>query len=227
MTQDPYAAFLARKRKIDPDTGIADPGDMPAFLFPHQADITRWALRRGRAAVFAGTGLGKTLIELVWADRVSAHTRKPVLILAPLAVSVQHIREAERFGMQAKLARSDVDVGDRGVYVTNYQKLEHFDLRWFGGIILDESSASSNRMTAKTRAKLIAACQKIPFRLAATATPAPNDFMELGNHAEFLGVMSYTDMLATFFSHDGGETQKWRLKGMPRMNSGSGWRRGP
>jgi superfamily II DNA or RNA helicase len=112
---DPYAAFLARKRKIDPDTGIADPGDMPAFLFPHQADITRWALRRGRAAVFAGTGLGKTLIELEWADRVSVHTRKPVLILAPLAVSVQHIREAERFGIQAKLARSDIDIDREGV----------------------------------------------------------------------------------------------------------------
>lgn len=207
-----YRDFLARKRMVDPDTGIVEPGDMPDFLFPHQQDITRWALKRGRAAVFAGTGLGKTIIELIWANRVSEHTNKPVLIIAPLAVSVQHIREAEKFGVPAQLVRSDADVGKTGVYVTNYQKLEHFDLRWFSGVILDESSILKSH-DGKTRAKLIAACQKIPFRLAATATPAPNDFMELGNHAEFLGIMSYTDMLATFFVHDGGETQKWRLKG--------------
>lgn len=207
-----YEAFLARKRIVDPDTGISDAKDLPDYLFPHQADIIRWALRRGRAAVFAGTGLGKTIIELIWADHVSQHTRKPVLIFAPLAVSVQHIREAEKFGIPAKLARDDSDVDGLGVFVSNYQKMDHFRMEWFGGIVLDESSILKSH-DGKTRARLIAACQKIPFRLAATATPAPNDFMELGNHSEFLGVMSYTDMLATFFVHDGGETQKWRLKG--------------
>jgi hypothetical protein len=207
-----YHAFLERKRIVDPDTGIADPGELPDFLFPHQADIIRWSLRRGRAAVFAGTGLGKTIIELIWANRVSAHTGKPVLIIAPLAVSVQHIREAEKFGVPATLARSDTDLAGPGIYVTNYQKLDHFDLRFFGGVILDESSILKSH-DGKTRGRLIKACQAIPFRLAATATPAPNDFMELGNHSEFLGVMSYTDMLATFFVHDGGNTQSWRLKG--------------
>lgn len=207
-----YHDFLERKRILDPDTGLADPGDLPAFLFPHQADIIQWALRRGRAAVFAGTGLGKTMIELLWADKIVRHLNKPVLIIAPLAVSVQHIREAERFGLRAFPARADTDVLASEVYVTNYQKLDHFDLRRFGGVVLDESSILKSH-DGKTRTALIQACAQIPFRLAATATPAPNDFMELGNHAEFLGVMSYTDMLATFFVHDGGSTQSWRLKG--------------
>jgi hypothetical protein len=206
-----YATFLAMKRVSDPATGLSNVGSLPPFLFPHQADITRWALRRGRAAVFAGTGLGKTLIELVWADFVAKWTSKPVLILAPLAVSAQHIREAERFGISARIGRSQSDVS-AGVVVANYAKLDRFDIDAFGGIVLDESSILKSH-DGKTRARLIADCQRLPFRLAATATPAPNDFMELGNHAEFLGVMTYAEMLAMFFVHDGGETQKWRLKG--------------
>ena len=206
-----YPEFLARKRISDPSTGIADPGELPAILFPHQRDITRWALRRGRAAIFAGTGLGKTLMELVWADRVAAHTGKPVLIFAPLAVTSQHVREGAAFGIAAKLASGSDDIGP-GIHVTNYAKLDRFDLSQFGGVVLDESSIIKAH-DGKTRQRLIDECQPIPFRLAATATPAPNDFMELGNHAEFLGVMSYAEMLAMFFVHDGGETQKWRLKG--------------
>lgn len=206
-----YHQFLEKKRISDPSTGIADVASLPSFLFPHQRDIIGWALRRGRAAIFAGTGLGKTAMELVWASRVAAHTMKPVLILAPLAVAAQHVREAAKFGIDASIARSSDDVSS-GVYVTNYAKIDRFDLSVFGGIVLDESSILKAH-DGKTRTKLIADCQKIPFRLAATATPAPNDFMELGNHSEFLGVMSYTEMLAMFFVHDGGETQKWRLKG--------------
>lgn len=206
-----YAAFLERKRLIDPPTGVVV-GELPGFMFSHQRDIARWALRRGRAAVFAGTGLGKTAIELVWADQVARHMRQPVLILAPLAVAAQHVREASRFGLVATAARSMADVSGTTVYVTNYAKMDHFDLSSFGGIVLDESSIIKAH-DGKTRARLIEQCQSIPFRLAATATPAPNDFMELGNHAEFLGVMSYAEMLAMFFVHDGGETQKWRLKG--------------
>lgn len=208
---NPYDDFLARKRMIDPDTGIATKPALPDFLFPHQADIVAWALRRGRAAIFAGTGLGKTAMELVWADAVAAHTGKPVLVFAPLAVSAQHIREAEKFGLSARLAKSQMSVGS-GINVTNYQKIEHFDLSEFGGIVLDESSILKST-NGHYRTKLIEDCASVPFRLAATATPAPNDFMELGNHAEFMGIMSYTDMLATFFVHDGGDTQKWRLKG--------------
>jgi hypothetical protein len=206
-----YEDFLARKRITDPMTGMDSVGDLPAFLFPHQRDIVSWALRRGRSAVFAGTGLGKTAIELVWADKVSKHTGKPALIFAPLAVSAQHIREAQKFGLSARIVRDQSECVD-GVNVTNYQKIEHFDLSAFGGIILDESSILKST-DGHYRTRLIEECARIPFRLAATATPAPNDFMELGNHAEFLGVMSYTDMLATFFTHDGGDTQKWRLKG--------------
>lgn len=206
-----YAAFLDRKRMIDPATGLDTVPTIPPFLFPHQRDIVAWALRRGRAAVFAGTGLGKTAIELVWSDTVAAQTSKPVLIFAPLAVSAQHAREAAKFGMHARIVKDQSEVHP-GINVTNYQKIEHFDLSAFGGIVLDESSILKST-DGHYRNKLIEDCAVVPFRLAATATPAPNDFMELGNHAEFLGVMSYTDMLATFFTHDGGDTQKWRLKG--------------
>ena len=207
-----YEDFLARKRVVDPMTGIKTPCDLPSSMKPHQRDITAWALRRGRAAIFAGTGLGKTLCELTWSTEVARVTNKPVLIFAPLAVSSQHIREAAKFGMEALIAKTQSDVKDAGVYVTNYQKMQHFDIPSFGGICIDESSVLKN-VEGHYRTKLIEECAKVSFRLAATATPAPNDFMELGNHAEFLGVMSYTDMLATFFTHDGGETQKWRLKG--------------
>lgn len=206
-----YSDFLARKAIIDPPTGIADPGDLSAAMKEHQAGVTTWALKRGRAAIFKGTGLGKTLDELVWADRVARETNKPVLIYAPLTVSVQHIREAEKFGLDARLVREHADLRV-GVNVANYGKMNKFDHGELGGIALDESSILKHH-DGKTRAKLTADCASIPYRLAATATPAPNDYMELGNHAEFLGIMSYTDMLATFFVHDGGDTQKWRLKG--------------
>jgi len=207
---EPYADFLARKAITDPPTGI-EPGELPAALFPFQADIVRWALRRGRAALFAGTGLGKSLMELAWAEQVHRQTGHDILHLAPLAVSSQMQREADKFGIAARLVATGADIGP-GTNITNYQKLQHFDLSRFGGVILDESSILKST-DGHYRTRLIEACQQIPFRLAATATPAPNDFMELGNHAEFLGIMSYTDMLATFFTHDNGDTQKWRLKG--------------
>lgn len=208
---DAYTTFLARKAITDPMTGLSDIPDLPASLFPHQRDIVKWALRRGRAALFAGTGLGKSLMELAWAHAIHHVTGKDILHLAPLAVSAQMAREADKFHIPARVSSSQSDCGP-GINITNYQKLEHFDLSRFGGVILDESSILKN-VDGHYRTKLITACQSIPFRLAATATPAPNDFMELGNHAEFLGIMSYTDMLATFFTHDGGDTQKWRLKG--------------
>lgn len=201
-----YYDFLASKAIDDPMTGIVDVPELPDCLFPHQRDIVTWALRRGRSALFAGTGLGKSLMELAWGQVVNQHTGKPILHLAPLAVSSQMVREADKFGIPAHLGDGD------GICITNYQKLEHFDLSRFGGVILDESSILKST-DGHYRTRLIEACQNIPFRLAATATPAPNDFMELGNHAEFLGVMKYTDMLATFFVHDGGSTQNWRLKG--------------
>ena len=206
-----YLEFLARKKVLDPMTGMTVVPPLPDVMFGFQRDITAWALRRGRAALFAGTGLGKTLMELVWGNAVADHTGGMVLHFAPLAVAQQIIREAAKFGIPARQVATGADVGD-GVSITNYQKLDHFDLSEFGGVILDESSILKSS-DGKFRTRLIEQCADIPFRLAATATPAPNDFMELGNHAEFLGVMSYTDMLATFFTHDAGDTQKWRLKG--------------
>jgi hypothetical protein len=206
-----YHDFLERKRRVDPMTGLSSVTDLPAALFQFQHDITSWALRRGRAALFAGTGLGKSFMELAWADAVHRETGKDILHLAPLAVSAQMVREADKFGIVARQVKAQGDCL-AGTNITNYQKLDHFDLSQFGGVILDESSILKST-DGHYRTRLIDVCKNIPFRLAATATPAPNDFMELGNHAEFLGVMSYTDMLATFFTHDGGETQKWRLKG--------------
>jgi len=208
---DAYAKFLAAKAISDPMTGLSSIPELPACLFPHQRDITTWALRRGRAALFAGTGLGKSLMELSWAQAVTQETGKDILHLAPLAVSAQMAREADKFGIVARVVTKQSDC-EPGTNITNYQKLDHFDLSQFGGVILDESSILKST-DGHYRTKLIEACQQIPFRLAATATPAPNDFMELGNHAEFLGIMKYTDMLATFFTHDGGDTAKWRLKG--------------
>ncbi|PYE89618.1 helicase [Phyllobacterium leguminum] len=208
---DGYQAFLERKRIIDPMTGLNSIPPLPGVMFPFQSDITSWTLRRGRAALFAGTGLGKTLMELSWGQAVASVTGGMVLLLAPLAVSAQVIREAKKFGISARLVKSQDECGS-GINVTNYQKIDHFDMTRFVGVILDESSILKST-DGHYRTRIIELCRDIPYRLAATATPAPNDFMELGNHAEFLGVMSYTDMLSTFFTHDGGDTQKWRLKG--------------
>jgi superfamily II DNA or RNA helicase len=175
------------------------------MLFPFQADIVRWALRRGRAAIFADCGMGKTAMQLEWARQVPGR----VLIAAPLAVSTQTVREGVKFGIDVSYCTEDN--GSR-IVVTNYERLENFNPAEFHGIVLDESSILKN-YTGKFRNYLIEAWGGLPFRLAATATPAPNDHMELGNHAEFLGTMTRTEMLAHFFVHDGGETQAWRLKG--------------
>ena len=205
-----YDDFIKSKNKSISFPGI-EAKNIPDCLFDYQKDITKWALKRGRAAVFAGTGLGKTLIELSWAWEVHRKTGGKVLIFAPLAVSHQIIRESNKFGMSASWASEQNDI-NHPVSVSNYHKINKFDLSKFKGIVLDESSILKNE-TGKYRNDLITKTKMIPYRLAATATPAPNDYMELGNHAEFLGIMSYTDMLATFFVHDAANTQKWRLKG--------------
>ena len=206
-----YQQFLDRKRIVDPMTGLNAFPPLPDAMFHFQRDITSWSLRRGRSALFAGTGLGKTIMELVWGNTIADNTGGMIMLLAPLAVSQQIIREAAKFGIPARLVSCQADCGP-GINVTNYQKIGHFDLAKFVAVILDESSILKST-DGHYRTRLIEECAQVPFRLAATATPAPNDFMELGNHAEFLGVMKYTDMLATFFTHDNGDTQKWRLKG--------------
>jgi hypothetical protein len=207
-----YQEFIESKRPADVPTGIDSDVDINPMLFGFQSDITRWALRRGRAAIFADCGLGKTPMQLEWAAHVVGYTERPVLVVAPLAVSQQTIREGRKFGVDVTPARTRGDIGMDGVYITNYEQVHNFDPDVFGGVVLDESSILKSH-TGKYRTQLIEMFANIPFRLAATATPAPNDHMELANHAEFLGVMSRNEMLATFFVHDSSSTQEWRLKG--------------
>lgn len=205
-----YAQFLVAKRVIPPPAGF-DPGQIHQQLFPFQGDIVRWALRRGKAAIFADCGLGKTLMQLEWAKHVNKHAGGDVLILAPLAVAGQTAQEGKKIGLEVHVCRSADDVRP-GLNITNYEMLHKFNPDRFAGIVLDESSILK-AYDGKTRTAIIEAFAQTPYRLACTATPAPNDFMELGNHSEFLGVMNRTEMLATFFVHDGGDTSKWRLKG--------------
>lgn len=208
-----YRRFLALKGIDDPATGIKDPPLISNVLKPFQRDITRWGLRRGRCAVFAGTGLGKTLMELAWCHSISRALDEPALIFTPLAVAEQFVTEGIKFHFPVRHVRDHSEIAaGAGVYVTNYEKIDHFDLDRVKAVVLDESSILK-AYDGTTRTQLITRCAKVPFRMSASATPAPNDFMELGNQAEFLGVMSYTDMLATFFTHDSSDTQQWRLRG--------------
>lgn len=206
-----YEDFLRRKARVDVPTGIAGEVALSPKLFEHQRLLTQWALRRGRAAIFASTGLGKGFMILEWSRVVAEHMGKPVLVLAPLAVSQQFVREAEKLGTGITICSSQADVRP-GVNVTNYQKLHKFDLSHFGGIAVDESSILKH-LDGHYRRTLIEQCKPVPFRLSATATPSPNDHMELGGQAEFLGILSHTEMLARYFVHDGSSTQDWRLKG--------------
>jgi DNA modification methylase len=209
-----YQEFLRRKAIVPIVSGLSTVPELHSAMFPHQRDVCAWALRLGRSAAFLGTGMGKTLIELEWARVVSEHTNLPVLILAPLAVAQQTIREASKFGLKAEYHKTSPE-NPIGIVVSNYERLENFNPDDFAGVVLDESSILKS-FDGKTRSALIDAFKSTPYKLCGTATPAPNDYMELGNHAEFLGVMTATEMLSMFFVHDGGETQKWRLKGHAR-----------
>jgi len=211
-----YAELVARKLASVPPTGIASEIHIPDFMFPHQQALTRWALRRGRSAVFADTGLGKMLIELVWADAVRKHTASAVIGACPLAVAAQIAAEGARFGIEVNVCREASDIDPNGINVTNYDRLHKFDLDAFGGVFLDESSVIKHHDT-RTFSTLTAAFRQTPFKLCATATPAPNDWTELGTHAEFLGICTRQEMLAEYFTHDGGDTSVWRLKGHARQ----------
>lgn len=210
-----YASFVAGKLTRHVPTGLASVPELHAGLFPFQADLVGWSLRRGRCALFADTGLGKTRMQLEWARHVAHHTGKHVMVLAPLAVAAQTVAEGASLGVQVTLCREAGDMRP-GVNITNYDRLHRFSPEGLGGIVLDESSIIKHH-TAKTLQALIEFSEAIPFRLAATATPAPNDYTELGNHAEFLGICTRAEMLAEYFCHDGGETQVWRLKGHARV----------
>ena len=207
-----YDDFINSKSKTFENMGIdVDRNSLNPNMFEFQKDIVRWALKKGRAAIFAECGLGKTLMQLSWADEIHKHTGGKILILAPLAVAPQTKEEGEKFGISVNICESQDDVVD-GINITNYEKIDKFTGNSFQAVVLDESSILKS-FTSSTRNKLIDNFSKVPFRLACTATPAPNDHMELGNHSEFLGVMTRAEMLSMYFVHDGGNTAKWRLKG--------------
>jgi hypothetical protein len=209
-----YQSFVASKLSTAPSTGITGAISLPESLFPHQSALSLWALRRGRAAIFADTGLGKMRMELAFADAVNKYTRKPVMVHTPLAVAWQLAEEAEKMGLRATVCRESADLTG-GINITNYDRLHKFDASVFGGVVLDESGCIKHHDTS-TFSALMAAYKDTPFKLPATATPAPNDWTELGTHAEFLGVCTRQEMLSEFFTHDGGDTSVWRLKGHAR-----------
>ena len=206
-----YDAFVASKLAHSLPTGLTEIPPLSDGLMPFQQDLVAWALKRGRAAIFAATGLGKTRMQIEWARCVGGQ----VLILAPLAVAQQTVEEARKIGVEACVARESFGVAPDGITVTNYDRLHKFDVSVFRGIVLDESGIIKHH-DAKTFAKLSEAFRDTPYKLCATATPAPNDFTELGTHAEFLGVCSREEMLAEFMCHDGGDTSVWHLKGHAR-----------
>lgn len=211
MTDD-YFQFLSSKIPAARSFGFdLDPAMLNPMLFDFQRDIVLWALRLGRAAIFAECGLGKTPMQLEWASQVCTHTGGDVLILTPLAVAEQTRREGDKFGIPVTICRTQADVRP-GVNVTNYERLHHFDTGHFIGVVLDESSILKN-FTGKTKQALQEAFRATPYRLACTATPAPNDHMELGNHAEFLGIMPSNEMLMRWFINDTMNFGSYRLKG--------------
>lgn len=202
-----YNDFLQTKKKRIIESGFECP-DLNSLLFPFQSFIVRRALKKGKYAIFADCGLGKTFMQIEWANRVVMHTGKPVLILAPLAVAGQTIKEGERFGIN--ICKFDNSV--HPIHIANYEQLDNIDCSIYAGIVLDESSILKN-YEGKIKTQIIDSFKFTPYKLACTATPSPNDPMELGNHAEFLDVMSRNEMLAMYFVHDGGDTAKWRIKG--------------
>ena len=213
-----YAEFLNSKSQAGADSGFA-PLWMPDFLFDFQSAVVEWAVRKGRAAIFADCGLGKTPMGLTWASNVARKTGKPVLYLTPLAVSSQTIREAHKFGIDAVVSREGDATGH--IVVTNYERLHYFNHADFGGVVCDESSILKNFDGAR-KAEISQFMRKVQYRLLQTATAAPNDYIELGTSSEALGYLGHMDMLNRFFKNDlnnsatgrmRGEVIKWRLKG--------------
>lgn len=206
-----YRELVAAKRARFNPRGITNIPPLHAALKPLQAHAVDFALRNGCAGIFYDTGLGKTLVELEWGRIIAHETGKPVLLLTPLAVAQQHEAEARKFGFFAKAVREPSEI-TAPIVITNYERLDHFDVSMFGGIICDESSILKNFSGAVSR-ELRRKFSATPFRLCASATPAPNDHTEIGQQAEFLGVMKREEMLTRWFIHDSADTGTWRLKG--------------
>jgi Helicase conserved C-terminal domain len=201
-----YAEFLATKHRHASEHGSpVEPGELHPGLYPWQREAVAWALRKGRCALFWDCGLGKTFAQVEWAR----HSAEKALILAPLSVARQTVREAARIDADVRYVRAQSEVAGLGLWITNYEMADRFDPSEFGAVVLDESSILKN-VDGKTRRALTARFSTVPHRLACTATPAPNDVAELTNHAEFLGVMSRAEMLAAYFIND---EKSWRLKG--------------
>lgn len=207
-----YQEFLKNKRFVLESSGFdIDKSKLNQKMYDFQQDIVRWALKKGKVCIFADCGLGKTLMQLEWGWQVHKHTGGKILILAPLSVCEQTKREGITFGYDVNICESQEDVKN-GINITNYEKLDKFVANAFTGVVLDESSILKS-YSGKVRTSIINNFHEVPYKLACTATPAPNDYMELGNHSEFCGVMTRPEMLSMFFVHDGGQTSKWRLKG--------------
>lgn len=207
-----YQEFLQTKEiRMEPVGFDVDKAQLNKYMFDFQRDITAWALKKGKAAILIGCGCGKTLCQLVWAEQVYEHTGKNVLIVAPLSVVQQTVNEARKFEISTVTpCRTQADVKE-GLNITNYEMLEHFDASKFIGIVLDESSILKS-FTSKSTVELTEKFYFTPYKLLCTATIAPNDYTEIGTSCEFLGIMSRTEMLATYFVHDSGKTTDWRLK---------------
>lgn len=209
-----YQEFLERKLRYTINSGFDIHEDhLNPHLFDFQKYIVRKALRGGRYAIFAECGGGKTLMQLEWANQVFRNTTLPVVILCPLAVSGQTIEEGKRFGYDVK--RVGQGESASGIYITNYEQLEKHDFSGFGGVVLDESSILKN-FNGATKQRLLDTFARTPYKLCCTATPSPNDDMEMTNHAEFLNQGKAFEILAMYFTHDGGDTGQWRLKGHAR-----------
>lgn len=207
-----YRRFIAA-RAVGEKMDSMIPSPFNDAMKAHQVAATEYALTIGKAAMFLDTGLGKSFCELEWARQVAEETGRPVLILTPLAVAGQMIREGQKFGIEARQIREQAEVDEPGIYVANYERLPKLDPDTFGGVVLDESSILKS-FAGRTRNLLMDAFRDTQFKLAATATPSPNDHMELGNHAEFLGVMRQQEMLSKWFINDTSTaSQEWRLKG--------------
>jgi hypothetical protein len=215
LTQPParakYAAILSRRRQFGEDSGF-DPTWMPDSLFGFQSALVEWATRKGRAAIFADCGLGKSAMQLTWAENVVRKTNRPVLILTPLAVAAQMVQEAAKFGIHAERCGDGRFTSGARIIVTNYERLHHFTAAEFAGVACDESGILKNHAGA-TRNAVCEFMRAMPYRLLCTATPAPNDVIELGNSVEALGICRRVDMLAKYFIHDSADTGHWRLKG--------------
>ncbi len=213
-----YTAFLAARAQLSPGVGF-EPTYLPDYLFPFQRFMTDWAIRQGRGALFEDCGMGKTIQELVWAQNVYEHTGKPVLLFTPLAVGFQIAAEAQRFGIEAALSRDGS--APAPITITNYERIERFDAITFGGVVCDESSAIK-AFEGVRRAQVTEFLRLMPYRLLATATAAPNDYIELGTSSEAIGQLGHMDMLNRFFTNKQktsglnrhmGQSAEWRFKG--------------